>query len=385
MHYRPRIAEEALRRYLNVFPVIGVTGPRQSGKSTLLRHILPEYIYLTFDDPKHRLAFYDDPEGFLQRYNHPVIFDEVQYVPEIFSYIKMRVDESRGKYGRFILTGSSQFQFLRHATESLAGRIGLLSLLPFQYAEMPNHLRQESLFQGSYPELVMRDYRESSLWYAAYLETYLSKDVRAIANIGDMRDFHRFIQLLAAQVGQLFDMSLYARDIGVSVPTIKRWLSILEASYIVFTLPPFYENFGKRIIKSPKIYFYDTGLVSYLTGIKTFEQYDQGPLAGHLFENYVVSEILKKELHTASHHELYYFRTQDKAEIDLIIDRKATRTFIEIKKSATFNPKMIRALTDHAPENSECLVLYNGEKYEHRGVKILPLDEYLSGSTQLGG
>jgi predicted AAA+ superfamily ATPase len=380
MDYLTRVAELTLRRYLNAFPVVGVTGPRQSGKSTLLRHMLSEYQYITFDDPKHRLAFQDDPEGFLQSKKRHVIFDEVQYVPEIFNHIKLQVDDARLDYGNFILTGSSQFQFLRHVTESLAGRMGMLSLLPFQYSEMPKALRRESVFQGAYPELVMRHYAESSLWYAAYLETYLSKDVRAIANIGDIRDFHRFIQLLAANVSQLFDMSAYARDLGVSAPTIKRWLSILEASYIVFTLQPFYENYGKRIIKSPKVYFYDTGLVSYLTGITTFEQYDQGPLAGSLFENYVVSEIAKKELHTASHAALYFLRTQDKAEIDLIVDRKTGKTFIEIKKSATFHPKMLRALMDYASPNNERLVLYNGEAYEHRGIRILPFGEYLAGS-----
>jgi uncharacterized protein len=378
MNYQPRVVESTLRRYLNAFPVVGLTGSRQSGKSTLLRHVLPAYTYLTFDDPKHRLAFYDDPEGFLRSHKKHIIFDEVQYVPEIFSYIKLYVDEMRLDYGNFVLIGSSQFQFLRHATESLAGRIGLLSLLPFQYAEMPEALRNESLFQGAYPELMMRNYAEASLWYAAYLETYLSKDVRAIANIGDIRDFHRFLQLLAAHTSQLFEMSGYARDLGVSVPTIKRWLSILEASYIIFILPPFYDNAGKRITKSPKVYFYDTGLVSYLTGITTFEQYDQGPLAGSLFENYVISEIAKKELHQGTHSTLYYLRTRDKAEIDLIIDRKNSREFIEIKKSATFNPKMIRALLDHAPTDSERWVLYNGERYEHRGVKILPFGEYLA-------
>jgi predicted AAA+ superfamily ATPase len=378
MSYRPRIAEPTLRRYLNIFPVVGVTGPRQSGKSTFLRYVLPDYAYLTFDDPEHRLAFHDDPKGFLQSQNKQVIFDEVQYVPEIFSYIKLRVDEARLDYGNVVLTGSSQFQFLHSATESLAGRMGLISLLPFQYAEMPETLRQTSQFQGTYPELVMRDYLESALWYASYVDTYLDKDVRAIANIGDIRDFHRLLQLLAAQVGQLLDMSAYARDLGVSVPTIRRWVSILEASYIVFTLPPFYENYGKRITKSPKVYFYDTGLVSYLTGITSAAQYNQGPLAGGLFENYVVSEILKKECHTATHSTMYYLRTQDKAEIDLIIDRKSSKTFIEIKKSATFNPKMIYALTHYAPPDNERLVLYNGTQYEHRGVKALAFGEYLS-------
>lgn len=378
MHYRARIAELTLQRYLNVFPVVGITGPRQSGKSTLLRHLLPNYTYLTFDDPKHRLAFNDDPQGFLQFNQKHVIFDEVQYVPEIFNHIKMMVDEARLDYGNFILTGSSQFQFLRHASESLAGRIGLLSLLAFQFAEMPSTLRSESIYQGSYPELVMRDYQESSLWYAAYLETYLSKDVRAIANIGDMRDFHRFIQLLAAQISQVLDMSLYARDLGVSVPTIKRWLSILEASYIIFIVPPFYENFGKRIIKSPKVYFYDTGLVSYLTGITNYELYDKGPLAGPLFENYIISEILKKELHTATQSDLYFLRTQDKAEIDLIIDRKNTKTYLEIKKTASFHPKMIQTLNTIPPAESERIMLFNGEPYEHRGIKIIPFADYLA-------
>jgi predicted AAA+ superfamily ATPase len=378
MEYRTRAVESMLYRYLSAFPVVGVTGPRQSGKSTLLRHALPDYTYLTFDDPKHRLSFYDDPEGFLSAQKKHVIFDEVQYVPEIFNYIKMIVDESRLDYGHFILTGSSQFQFLRHATESLAGRIGLLSLLPFQYAEMPESLRQDSIYQGSYPELVMREYKESALWYAAYLETYLSKDVRAILNIGDMRDFHRFLQLLAAHVGQLFDMSIYARDLGVSVPTIKRWLSVLEASYIVFTLPAYYENYGKRITKSPKIYFYDTGLVSYLTGISSFAQYDQGPLGGSLFENYIVSDIVKRELHASTHNSMYYFRTQDKAEIDLIIDRKTSKSFIEIKKSATFNPKMAHALIHYASPENERIVLYCGHPYEHRGIKILPYWQYLN-------
>lgn len=385
MQYLKRVAEPTLRRFLKAFPAVGVTGPRQSGKSTLLRHLLPDYSYVTFDDPKQRLAFYDDPEGFLKSKTKPIIFDEVQYVPELFNYIKIEIDNARFDYGNFVLTGSSQFQCLRHATESLAGRIGLMTLLPFQYLEIPAPLRAQSIFQGGYPELLLRDYNETSLWYAAYLETYLSKDVRILTNIGDIRDFHRFIQLLAAQVGQILDMSIYARDIGVTVPTIKRWLSILEASYVVFTLPPFYENFGKRIIKSPKVYFYDTGLVSYLTGIKNFEHYDQGPLAGNLFENYIISEILKNECHHASQSALYFLRTYNKDEIDLIIDNKVKKTFIEIKKSATFNPKMLKGLMQLAPEEGERLVLYNGEAFEHKGVKILPFIEYLSSiGTQAG-
>lgn len=378
--YIKRVAEQTLHRYLKAFPVVGITGPRQAGKSTLLQHALPDYKYVTFDDPKNILSFTDDPEGYLKQYAKHVIFDEVQYVPEIFHYIKMRVDKNRMQYGNYILTGSSQFQFLQHVTESLAGRIGLISLLPFQYVEVPPAWRLDSIWRGALPELVVRQYHASDLWYGAWLETYLSKDIRALANIGDLRDLHRFIQLLAAQVTQTFDMSFYARDIGVSVPTIKRWISILEASYVVFLLPPFYHNYGKRIIKSPKVYFYDTGIVSWLTGIKTSEQFDQGPLAGALFENYIVSEILKKELHTGTQSELYYFRTQDRAEIDLIVDKKSTKDFIEIKKHATFQPRLITTLSQYAEKekNARCLLLYTGEEYMHRNVKALPYWDYLS-------
>lgn len=378
MAYTHRVAEDSLRRYLKVFPVVGLTGPRQSGKSTLLRHTLPNYTYVTFDDTKNILAFTDDPQGFLKKNSHHIIFDEVQHVPEIFNYIKILVDENRSSYGNLILTGSSQFKFLKHVTESLAGRIGLMSLLPFQYSEMPSRLLNESIYAGAYPELVNREYDEENLWYASYVETYLSKDVRALANIGDLRDFSRFLQLLAAQVAQTLDMSLYARDIGVSVPTIKRWLSVLEASYIIFMVSPYYQNFGKRIIKSPKIYFYDTGLVSYFTGITTFDQYDKGPLAGSIFENYIVSEILKKELHATTQAQIYFFRTQDKAEIDIIVDRKSSRDFIEIKKSATFRPAMIKTLTKYVNEpNSRSIILYQGERYSHQGVEIMPYGDYL--------
>lgn len=377
MVYTTRIAEKTLARYLKAFPVVGVTGPRQSGKSTLLRHFLPDYSYVTFDDAKHILSFTDDPEGFLKQYQGRVIFDEVQYVPEIFNKIKILVDEQRSNYGNFVLTGSSQFKFLQHVTESLAGRIGLMSLLPFQYTEIPKALVSESIFRGSYPELVLRNYNESELWYASYLETYLSKDVRSLSNIGDLRDFRRFIQLLAAQATQLLDLTFYARDLGVSVPTIKRWLSILEASYIIFIVPPYYENYGKRIVKSPKVYFYDTGLISYFTGITTYEQFNQGPLAGSLFENYVVSEIVKNELHRAKLSEVYYFRTQDKVEIDLIVDRKSSKDFIEIKKSATFAPKMIKSLKTYTPPDCQSILLYFGESLEHRGVKIMPYWDYL--------
>ena len=378
MIYLNRIAEATLRRFLAVFPVVGVTGPRQSGKSTLLQHALTYYRYVNFDQIKNVEYFEADPDGFIAQYNDRVIFDEVQFVPQLFSTIKVAVDQDRQNYGKFVVTGSSQFSYLKNISESLAGRIGLMSLLPLQYTEMPKALLEESIYRGAYPELVTRDYRESELWYGAYLETYLNKDVRVLSNIGDMRDFRRFIQLLAAQATQLLELSHYAKDLGVSVPTIKRWISILEASYIIFLLPAYHDNFGKRIIKSPKLYFYDTGLISYLVGIKNMELYDKGPMAGSLFENYVVSEISKKNSHLATHAELFYFRTSDQAEIDLIVDKKDTQDFIEIKKTATFSPRLITSIKKYCKEHNKGYLLYNGKKFPHHGnIHIIHYADYL--------
>ena len=253
-----------------------------------------------------------------------------------------------------------------------------MSLLPFQYAELPVSLRDESIYRGAYPELGLRDYREAELWYDSYLETYVNKDLRTLIQIGNLRDFRRFIQLLAARVSQTLELSYYARDIGVSVPTIKRWISILEASYIIFLLPPYYRNLGKRIIKAPKLYFYDTGLVSHLTGIRNQELYDKGPMAGALFENYVVADILKQHRHTVSMAELYYFRTSDQNEIDVIVDHKTTQDYIEIKKTSSFSPRMLFALKRYAPKGAASYLLYQGQNMPYHGdIKIMNYKAYL--------
>ena len=376
--YLTRVAQQRALDYLQAFPVLGLTGPRQSGKSTLLRHLLPDYRCVTFDDFQAIEFFTQDPKAFLAHYDHHVIFDEVQLVPHLFSAIKIAVDNDRTQYGKFVLTGSSQFSYIKKISESLAGRVGLLSLLPLQYLELPEDARQQAIFKGSYPELVVRRYQESAAWYASYLETYLNKDVSAITHIGDMRDFRRFIQLLAARTGQLFDQTSFSKDLGVSVPTIKRWVSVLEASYIIFLLPPYHTNFGKRLTKAPKIYFYDTGLVSYLTGIVTEELYEKGPMAGALFENYVVSEVLKKIKHEGSDHEIFYLRTSDKAEIDLIVDKKTNQDFIEIKKSATFTSKMASTLKQYCNDSIQGYVLYNGEPLRlQNNIKVMPFWQYL--------
>jgi uncharacterized protein len=376
--YTHRVAEATILRYLKAFPVVGVTGPRQSGKSTLLQNLLPDYKYVTFDDFRNVDFFNDDPIGFMQQYNNQVIFDEVQFVPEIFNQIKIAVDNDRDNYGKFVLTGSSQFSYLQNASESLAGRIGLFQLLPFQYTECPTHLLKESIYKGSYPELVNRDYAESDLWYSSYIDTYLNKDVRVLTDIGDLRDFRRLIHLLASNTSQLLEYTSYSKDIGVSVPTIKRWISLLEASYIIFLLPPFYENFGKRIIKSPKVYFYDTGIVSFLTGIQSWAQYNKGPLAGPLYENYIISEIIKKKNHLATQNELYFLRTSNKIEIDLIVDHKQYREMIEIKKTSTFRPDHGKTIESYIQKNDKGYIIYNGETLDYKEkINVLNYGEYL--------
>ena len=365
MIYRKRVLQKKLLEYLAYFPVVGLTGPRQSGKSTLLTHTLKDYTYVTFDDPMLIDLFSSDPKKFLRIYQNKIIFDEVQKVPDLFNLIKMAVDQDRQTPGKYILTGSSQFTFIKGVTESLAGRIGLLSQLPFQISELPKKSLEQAIYNGSYPELVNRDYALSDDWYASYLDTYITKDVSALLNIGDKRDFLRLIRLLAANTSQILNMSRFATDIGVDVKTIKKWISVLEASYIIFLLPPYYKNYGKRIVKSPKIYFYDTGLVSYLTGIRSKELFHQGPMAGSIFENYIVAEVLKNEVHRKSNTELFYLRTSHGEEIGLIVDHKQYKELIEIKHSETFNPKMVKSIELFLEPGDKGYLLYQGKKQKY--------------------
>ena len=378
MSYHYRIIEKKLTAYLQFFSVVGLTGPRQSGKSTLLLKQLPGYRYINFDDIRFVQAFYDDPQKFMRLYDNKVIFDEVQKVPELFNYIKIAVDQDRDTCGKFILTGSSRFSMIRHLADSLAGRIGLLSLLPYQFSELPAHSRELALLHGSYPELVNKGYQLSQDWYAAYIDTYLNTDLKALIHIGDMRDFMRFIQLLAANTAQLLNLSHYARDLGVDVKTIKRWVGVLEGSYIIFLLSPYYSNRGKRITKSPKVYFYDNGLVNYLVGIETIAHLENGPMAGALFENYVVSDIYKKVLHTGSHTKLYHYRTQHGVEVDLIMEQAQQKTLIEIKHSETYHPRMIKPINSLYADGDKAYLLYRGQALSAaEQVEIINYQDYL--------
>ncbi len=377
--YLSRALESTLSRYLARFPVVGVAGPRQSGKSTmLLRTLGKTHEYVTFDDFAALRSFQDDPERFLELHPGPVIFDEVQRVPELFIHLKLRVDRERRVKGRYILTGSSQFAVMKHVSESLAGRIGLLTLLPFQRSEIPVSRRRATIWKGTYPELIVEGYGHREEWYSSYLDTYLTRDVRELGGVGDLRDFRRCMVLLAGRIGQLLNISDLARDLGVAVNTVKRWISVMEASYVVYLLKPWFKNIGKRLVKSPKVYFIDPGLPAFLTGIQTEEMFEDGPLAGPIFENYIVSEVLKRELHSGRRAELSFLRTSNGVEIDLVIDRGVSRQFIEIKNTATYRPELLKGLRALKGAEDEGILLYRGQALpSDKHTRAMNFSEYL--------
>ena len=373
MKYIPRQIEKPLREYLKIFPAVSLTGPRQSGKSTMLREMFEnQYTYVSFDDPLTLDFFAQDPTGFMNQYANRVIFDEAQKAPLLFNYLKIAIDEDRHNYGKFILTGSSQFSLIKQITETLAGRIGALSLLPFHMIELPAQWRKEQMLKGSYPELVHLKYANTSQWYGAYVNHYIERDVRNIANVGNLSDFQRLIKLLSARVSQELNVSSLANDIGVTVRTVQSWISILEASYIIFLVPSYHRNLGKRIVKRPKLYFYDTGLVCYFTGIEEEAILRKGPLDGPIFENYIIAEIKKWIMHHGLKDQLFYFRTNLGIEVDLIIENQAENILqlIEIKSTETAKTEMFQNIlrvkeleskNQKIKKQIKSLLIYRGE------------------------
>ncbi|MBI5592878.1 MAG: ATP-binding protein [Deltaproteobacteria bacterium] len=385
--------EKLLPGILATFPCLAITGPRQSGKSTLLRQVLANYRYATLDDPAMREQALNDPVFFLDSLGERCIIDEIQLAPGILSYIKMRVDQDRGRNGRFVFTGSQQFNMIRNLGDSLAGRIALLDLLPFAVDEIRKTVSAEdglNLFThacqtGSYPQLATTPEIDRRLWYTSYIQTYLERDIRSLYDIGNLREFHRFMQLLSVRCSQMLNMSTLATDVGVSVATIKRWLSVLEAGRIIHLLPPYYSNLGKRITKTPKVYFIDTGLLCHLTGIREPEQFLQGPMAGALFENYCVSETVKCYANLGQHPRFSYLRTNNGLEVDMIIEGSGLRPLpVEIKLSRTPSASLASGLTRYAalfadakPEEGLLLCLADGQRQISRGVTAIGVIEYL--------
>ncbi len=391
--YIPRVIEKLLPGILATFPCLAITGPRQSGKSTLLRQVLADYRYTTLDDPAMREQALNDPVFFLDSLGERCIIDEIQLAPGILSYIKMRVDQDRSRNGRFVFTGSQQFNMIRNLGDSLAGRIALLDLLPFAVDEIRQTVSVEdglNLFThacrtGSYPQLATTPEIDRRLWYASYIQTYLERDIRSLYDIGNLREFHRFMQLLSVRCSQMLNMSTLATDVGVSVATIKRWLSVLEAGRIIHLLPPYYNNLGKRITKTPKVYFLDTGLLCHLAGIREPEQFLQGPMAGALFENYCVSETVKCYANLGQNPRFSYLRTNNGLEVDMIIEGSGLHPLpVEIKLSRTPSASLASGLTRYAalfadakPEAGLLLCLADGRRQISRGVTAIGVIEYL--------
>lgn len=373
-----REIQQQLLKLAAMYPVVTITGPRQSGKTTLAKMTFPQYRYVSLENFDIRQMAEADPRGFLKSYAPPVIFDEIQRVPKLLSFIQTAVDEDKS-YGQYILTGSHQPALGAGVSQSLAGRTGILQLLPLSISEMTASgitlERDQYLYSGFMPRLYDTTLDPKNL-YRDYFSTYVEKDVRQMLNIKDLSQFETFVKLLAGRVGQLVNMASLAGDVGVSSQTLAQWLSVLEASFIVFQLPGYYENFGKRLIKSKKLYFTEVGLATWLLGINSPEQVARDPLFGGLFENMVVIEALKQRFNTGETAELYFIRDSQGLEADLLF-RKNNQTLIpvEIKGGMTWNKDFCKNLLKFRKLSEKFqpgFVIYSGDLTpEIDGIRFL--------------
>jgi predicted AAA+ superfamily ATPase len=380
-----RTLSSALERFATLYPLLGITGPRQSGKTTLARLTFPHLPYVSLENPDIRAQAIQDPRGFLERYHNGAIFDEVQHAPELFSYLQGIVDESPQK-GRFILTGSQNFTLSEKIIQSLAGRIGMMTLLPLSLEELgPENNPTDTIFKGGYPAIYQNDIHPME-FYPSYIQTYIERDVRQLKNIGNLGTFQTFLKLCAGRVGQTINLSSLAQDCGISQPTARQWLTILESSYLIFLLQPFYKNFSKRQIKMPKLYFYDTGLACALLGLEKGSQLETHYLKGALYENLVILEALKTRLNQGKPHHLYYWRDQSGHEVDLIAEWGGNTHGIEIKSSSTFQPDFIKNLKFIQNLSSSITghLVYSGtQEGTYAGISLVPLKKFTPYAIEL--
>jgi predicted AAA+ superfamily ATPase len=374
----PRTLANTLHRLAEGFPIIAITGPRQSGKTTLARSVFADKPYVSLEDPIERSFAMEDPRGFLSRFQQGAVFDEAQRWPDLFSYLQGIVDQQRAP-GRFVLTGSQQFGLLAGVTQSLAGRVGLTRLLPLAFDELPaasRRLKLDSiLLSGGYP-LLHTQPGTASDWFASYVATYIERDVRQLLNVKDMATFQRFLRLCAGRTGQLLNLSALAGEAGISHSTARAWLSVLESSDLVFLLPPYHRNFGKRLVKTPKLYFLDTGLACWLLGIRSQDVLALHPSRGALFETWVVSEFVKSRFNHGQPADLYFWRDNNGLEADLLIETGARLQPVEIKSGQTVTRDYVRAGQASARfAGDEALppwLIYGGdESYERSGLRVM--------------
>lgn len=340
MRYVHRTLEAAVRRAVRGFPAIVLTGPRRSGKTSLLRHTFPDARYFLLEDPDVVARLRSDPHGFLDSVRPPAILDEVQNVPEVFAHVRARIDREPHRKGRWLLTGSQEAPLMQGVSESMAGRAAVMQLLPFSAGETP----KVTILRGGFPEVIAHP-TSASLWLSSYVQTYLERDVRSITAVRDLATFRRFLALVASRHGQILNKTDLAAPLGVSVPTVTQWLGILETTAQIVVVPPFYENLGKRLVKSPKVYVADSGLACHLLGIETARDLAKSPFLGALFEGFVAAEIAKQQTGRGGRRELYYFRDEQGLEVDFVVPAKdGGLSLVECKASKTVLPAMAAPL-----------------------------------------
>jgi predicted AAA+ superfamily ATPase len=377
-----RTAEITLKKLANQFKAIALTGPRQSGKSTLARTTFPDKKYISLENPDIREAALTDTRGFLNNFLDGAIIDEAQRVPELFSYLQQVLDESNEK-GRFILTGSNNFLMLENITQSLAGRIGYLELLPFGYEEIEkiqdyDLTLNNMIFSGGYPAVTF-DKVDAAFWFPSYVRTYIERDVRQIKNITNLNLFQKLLYLCAGRVGQELNLNNLAIECGVDHKTIGSWIGILQASYIIHLLPPFYNNFSKRVTKSPKLYFYDTGLACALLSITSPSQLSLHPSRGSLFENYIINELLKTRFNRGLRSNLFHWRDVSGHEVDIVADYGSYAIGMELKAGMTVIPDFLKGLTfwQKLTNYEKSYLIYGGNDTQKKsnGMEVIPWNQ----------
>lgn len=372
--YIPRLISSKIEEAHNFYPVIVITGPRQSGKSTLCRHLYPDYKYVNLEHITTRAAALADPVSYIENLGDKVIIDEVQHIPELLSMIQVKVDENKNL--RYILTGSSNFSLLKSITQSLAGRAALFTLLPFSFKELDKpqlEIPVENLmWKGQYPGVIAENI-PSNIFYRNYYNTYVERDLRELLNLKNLLAFDTFIRLLASRVGSEFNASALAREAGVTAKTISEWLTVLNTSYITYTLPPYFKNISKRLTKMPKIYFSDTGLLCYLLSIETPEQLENHPLKGAIFENLAIAELLKNQCNQSRDPNLYFYREHSGKEVDALLVTPEGINLYEIKAGRVFRPDFkdnMTYLKSSINNINASTVIYDGENIPPIAINI---------------